>query len=42
MYKKLEGDESILRNIENSGKEDLYAEFLFFLRYGSLGYSYFS
>ncbi|XP_026457635.1 uncharacterized protein LOC113358316 isoform X4 [Papaver somniferum] len=37
MYKKLEGDESILRNIENSGKEDLYAEFLFFLRYGSLG-----
>ncbi|RZC87330.1 hypothetical protein C5167_041382 [Papaver somniferum] len=37
MYKKLEGDQSILRNIENSGKEDLYAEFLFFLRHRSLG-----
>ncbi|MCL7049341.1 hypothetical protein MKW94_012100 [Papaver nudicaule] len=37
MYKKLEGDESILRNIKKSGKEDLYAEFLFLLRYRSLG-----
>ncbi|KAI3932806.1 hypothetical protein MKX01_031788 [Papaver californicum] len=37
MYKKLEGDESILRNIKKSGKEDLYAEFLFLLRYCSIG-----
>ncbi|OVA01595.1 Uncharacterized protein family Ycf55 [Macleaya cordata] len=37
MFKKLEGDNTILQNIKISGKEDLYAEFLFLLRFRSLG-----
>lgn len=36
MFEKLEGDTSILQKIRNSGKEDLFAELLCFLRFGSL------
>ncbi|XP_025013480.1 uncharacterized protein LOC8264969 isoform X3 [Ricinus communis] len=36
MIQKLKGDETILQNIRKSGKEDLYAELLYFLRFGSL------
>ncbi|KAF8388389.1 hypothetical protein HHK36_027056 [Tetracentron sinense] len=37
MFEKLEGNDTILQNIRKSGKEDLYADLLFFLRFGSLG-----
>lgn len=36
MDAKLNGDNAILQNIRNSGKEDLYAELLCFLSFGSL------
>lgn len=36
MFEKLKRDERILQNIRKSGKEDLYAELLCFLRFGSL------
>ncbi|XP_050364746.1 uncharacterized protein LOC126783336 [Argentina anserina] len=36
MDAKLSGDNAILQNIRNSGKEDLYAELLYFLSFGSL------
>nr|XP_011458194.1 PREDICTED: uncharacterized protein LOC101297793 [Fragaria vesca subsp. vesca]XP_011458195.1 PREDICTED: uncharacterized protein LOC101297793 [Fragaria vesca subsp. vesca] len=36
MDAKLNGDNAILQNIRNSGKEDLYAELLYFLSFGSL------
>ncbi|XP_065875434.1 uncharacterized protein [Euphorbia lathyris] len=32
---KLKGDETVLRNIRKAGKEDLYAELLYFVRFGS-------
>jgi hypothetical protein len=32
----LKGDDIVLQNIRKSGKEDLYAELLYFLRFGSL------
>ncbi|KAL9397699.1 hypothetical protein Peur_011952 [Populus x canadensis] len=36
MIEKLKGDDIVLQNIRKSGKEDLYAELLYFLRFGSL------
>ncbi|CAN6545140.1 unnamed protein product [Malus baccata var. baccata] len=33
---KLDGDNTVLQNIRNSGKEDLYAELMCFLSFGSL------
>ncbi|XWS47107.1 hypothetical protein CRYUN_Cryun14cG0125100 [Craigia yunnanensis] len=33
---KLNGDDTVLQNIRKSGKENLYAELLYFLRFGSL------
>lgn len=36
MLDKLMGDDSISQNIRNSGKEDLYAELIQFLIFGSL------
>ncbi|XP_057965887.1 uncharacterized protein LOC131156315 [Malania oleifera] len=36
MFKKLKIDETILQNIQKSGKKDLYAELLCFLRFSSL------
>ncbi|XVF32226.1 hypothetical protein REPUB_Repub17cG0063000 [Reevesia pubescens] len=33
---KLDGDDTVLQNIRKSGKENLYAELLYFLRFGSL------
>ncbi|KAJ7961505.1 Phosphoglycolate phosphatase [Quillaja saponaria] len=36
IFEKLKGDNIIVRNIQKSGKEDLYAEFLCFLSVGSL------
>ncbi|KAK6259788.1 putative protein family Ycf55 - like 1 [Theobroma cacao] len=33
---KLNGDDTVLQNIRKSGKENLYAEMLYFLRFGSL------
>ncbi|XP_048138893.1 uncharacterized protein LOC115742466 isoform X2 [Rhodamnia argentea] len=36
MLQKLEGDSTILQNIRRSGKEDLFAELLCFLKFGSL------
>ncbi|CAK7349357.1 unnamed protein product [Dovyalis caffra] len=36
MFEKLKGDDIVLQNIRKSGKEDLYAELLYFLRFGSL------
>ncbi|KAJ4728506.1 Phosphoglycolate phosphatase [Melia azedarach] len=36
IIEKLKGDDSILQNIIRSGKVDLYAELVFFLRYGTL------
>ncbi|XP_059626155.1 uncharacterized protein LOC132269123 isoform X2 [Cornus florida] len=35
MVEKLDGDDIIFQNIRKSGKEDLYAELLYFLRFGS-------
>ncbi|KAL4190395.1 hypothetical protein AMTRI_Chr07g24550 [Amborella trichopoda] len=35
MFKKLGGDDAVLRNIRKCGKEDLYADLIFFLRFGS-------
>ncbi|XP_050206536.1 uncharacterized protein LOC126656095 isoform X2 [Mercurialis annua] len=35
MIQKFKGDETVLQNIRKSGKEDLYAELLYFLRFGS-------
>ncbi|KAF5726596.1 hypothetical protein HS088_TW22G00276 [Tripterygium wilfordii] len=36
MIEKLKGDDTVLQNIRKSGKEVLYAELLYFLRFGSL------
>ncbi|KAK9075984.1 hypothetical protein SSX86_004314 [Deinandra increscens subsp. villosa] len=36
LYEKLKGDDSVLQNIVKSGKEDLYSELLYILRFGSL------
>ncbi|KDP26400.1 hypothetical protein JCGZ_17558 [Jatropha curcas] len=36
MIQKLKGDEVVLQTIRKSGKEDLYAELLYFLRFGFL------
>ncbi|GKU86090.1 hypothetical protein SLEP1_g662 [Rubroshorea leprosula] len=36
MIEKLNGDDTVLRSFQKSGKESLYAELLYFLRYGSL------
>ncbi|XP_059432345.1 uncharacterized protein LOC132165700 isoform X2 [Corylus avellana] len=36
IFEKLKGDDTVLQNIRKSGKEDLYAEFLCFLSFGSL------
>ncbi|XP_043805699.1 uncharacterized protein LOC110630227 isoform X4 [Manihot esculenta] len=36
MIQKLKGDETVLQTIRKSSKEDLYAELLYFLRFGSL------
>ncbi|XP_057985082.1 uncharacterized protein LOC110671825 isoform X2 [Hevea brasiliensis] len=36
MIQKLKGDETVLQTIRKSGKEDLYAELLYSLRFGSL------
>lgn len=33
---KVKGDDSILQTIIKSGKGDLYAELVYFLRYGTL------
>lgn len=33
---KLKGDNIVLQNIRNAGKEDLYAELMCFLSFGSL------
>ncbi|XVE72783.1 hypothetical protein DITRI_Ditri11bG0066300 [Diplodiscus trichospermus] len=33
---KINGDDTVLQNIRKSGKENLYAELLYFLRFGSL------
>ncbi|PIA40176.1 hypothetical protein AQUCO_02500107v1 [Aquilegia coerulea] len=37
MFKRIKQDDNILKNIRRSGKEDLYADLLFFLRFHSLG-----
>lgn len=37
MMKRLKRDDTILKNIRKSGKEDLYADLLFFLRFRFLG-----
>uniref|UniRef100_A0A5B7A7Q2 Uncharacterized protein n=1 Tax=Davidia involucrata TaxID=16924 RepID=A0A5B7A7Q2_DAVIN len=48
MVEKLKGDDTVLQNIRKSGKEDLYAELMCFLIFGSLregccyGYSLFT
>lgn len=36
IFEKLKGDDTVILNVRKSGKEDLYAEFLCFLRFGSL------
>ncbi|XP_062149457.1 uncharacterized protein LOC133858051 isoform X2 [Alnus glutinosa] len=36
ILERLKGDDTVLQNIKKSGKEDLYAEFLCFLSFGSL------
>eukprot|EP00268_Persea_americana_P051022 TRINITY_DN5606_c0_g1_i2.p1 TRINITY_DN5606_c0_g1~~TRINITY_DN5606_c0_g1_i2.p1 ORF type:complete len:518 (-),score=92.99 TRINITY_DN5606_c0_g1_i2:490-2043(-) len=36
MFERLKGDDTILKSIKKLGKEDLYADLLFFLRFGSL------
>ncbi|GAV70682.1 DUF3685 domain-containing protein [Cephalotus follicularis] len=36
LIEKLKGNDTVLQNIRKSGKEDLYAELLYFLRYGAL------
>ncbi|XP_058103433.1 uncharacterized protein LOC131247003 [Magnolia sinica] len=36
MFERLKGDDTILQNIKRLGKEDLFADLLFFLRFGSL------
>lgn len=36
MIERLKGDDTILKSIKKFGKEDLYADMLFFLRFGSL------
>ncbi|XP_071698352.1 uncharacterized protein [Rutidosis leptorrhynchoides] len=36
LFEKLKGDDSILQNIKKSGKEDLYTELVYILRFGSL------
>ncbi|XP_020275035.1 uncharacterized protein LOC109849595 isoform X1 [Asparagus officinalis] len=33
---KLKGDDTVLQNIDRSGKEELYADLLFFLRFGCI------
>lgn len=38
MIERLKGDDTILKSIKKLGKEDLYADMLFFLRFGSLRY----
>ncbi|KAF2292635.1 hypothetical protein GH714_026186 [Hevea brasiliensis] len=38
MIQKLKGDETVLQTIRKSGKEDLYAELLYSLRFGSLSW----
>uniref|UniRef100_A0A2P2KYU8 Uncharacterized protein LOC105125793 isoform X1 n=1 Tax=Rhizophora mucronata TaxID=61149 RepID=A0A2P2KYU8_RHIMU len=35
LIKKLKGDVNVIQNIRKSGKEDLYAELIYFLRFGS-------
>ncbi|XP_068663016.1 uncharacterized protein [Aristolochia californica] len=37
LSERLKGDDTIVRNIRKSGKEELYADNLFYLRFGSLG-----
>ncbi|KAI3694371.1 hypothetical protein L1987_77336 [Smallanthus sonchifolius] len=36
LFEKLKGDNSVLQNIKKSGKEDLYSELVYILRFGSL------
>ncbi|KAL8208410.1 hypothetical protein R6Q57_007822 [Mikania cordata] len=36
LFEKLKGDDSVLQNIIKSGKEDLYSELVYILRFGSL------
>lgn len=36
IMEKVKGDDSILQTIIKSGKGDLYAELVYFLRYGTL------
>ncbi|XP_077227179.1 phosphoglycolate phosphatase isoform X2 [Tasmannia lanceolata] len=36
MFERLKGDDTILLNIKKLGKEDLYADLFFFLRFGAL------
>lgn len=38
IVEKFEGDDTVLMNIRKSGKEDLYADLLCFLRLGSVRY----
>nr|XP_043620766.1 uncharacterized protein LOC122592572 [Erigeron canadensis] len=36
LFDKLKGDDSVLQNVKKSGKEDLYTELVYILRFGSL------
>ncbi|KAM0026727.1 hypothetical protein Hdeb2414_s0020g00561481 [Helianthus debilis subsp. tardiflorus] len=36
LVEKLKGDNSVLQNIKKSGKEDLYSELIYILRFGSI------
>ncbi|GKA34693.1 ycf55-like protein, partial [Tanacetum coccineum] len=36
LFEKLKGDDSVLQNVKKSGKEDLYTELVYILRFGSL------